>query len=178
MSIAAQVELYIAKRPYLKMALSRGVINYTSLAKQISQDKSIDSLGAVKMALSRLEDHLSRSWTTQRDKVEKILDKTEVMITDSVKVNKTAEYNKGAIVMAKTRNGFTEVRSGGDKALISLISPIELETTPGVVEFILSSLAAEGINVDQLISCREDTHLVINRKKAAKTLEVLQERLG
>jgi len=58
-----------------------------------------------------------------------------------------------------------------------LESPETLEKTPGVIEFILSSLAAEGINVDQLISCREDTHIVIEDSNASEALSILQDRI-
>lgn len=176
MSVASKVELYVSKRPYLREALAKGVINYSALARQICDAEEIDSFEAVKAALSRLEDHLSRVQLERREKVEEVLEKTSIKIEDGVKAIKSPQ-DQEAKVKAKTENGYTHIVEGGNKSLVTLVSPEKLEETPGVIEFILSSLAAEGINVDQLISCREDTHLVIDSKDASRTLELLQQRL-
>lgn len=176
MSSAAKVEIYVSKRPYIKEALAEGIVNYSALARKICRDEDLESEDAVKVALSRYEDHISREREERRSKVEKILEKTSMSVRPGVDVVKQEEED--VIVSAETGNGYTSVVGGGDKALVSLESPEALESTPGVVEFILSSLAAEGINVDQLISCREDTHLLIDEEDASKTLEMLQDRLS
>lgn len=176
MSSAAKVELYVSKRPYIKEALAEGVVNYSALARKICEEEGLDSFDAVKMAVSRYEDHISSQRKKRRSKVEEVLENTSLQLRPGLKVVK--EEVEDPIVSAKTQNGDTSVVEGGDKALISLESPEKLEKTPGVVEFILSSLAAEGINVDQLISCREDTHIVVEDGKASKALEVLQGRVN
>jgi hypothetical protein len=176
MSSAAKVELYISKKPYLKEALAAGVVNYSALARKICQEERLESVDAVKAALSRYEDHISEVREKRRDRVEKILEKTSMELKPGVEVVK--EDADESLISAETANGYTSVVEGEDKALVSLQSPEELEKTPGVIEFILASLAAEGINVDQLISCREDTHLVVDGIKASETLEILQERLS
>jgi hypothetical protein len=176
MSSAAKVELYISKRPYLKEALAEGVINYSALARKIVEEEGLDSFDAVKVAISRYESHISSEREKRRSKVEEVLEKTAMSVRPGVDVVK--EEKDGVIVSAKTANGYTSVVQDGDKALISLESPGVLEKTPGVIEFILSSLAAEGINVDQLISCREDTHLVVESDEASEAMEILQERLS
>ena len=176
MSSAAKVELYISKRPYIKEALAEGIVNYSSLARKIVDEEGLDSFDAVKVAISRYEDHISTEREKRRSKVEEVLEKTAMSVRPGVDVIKEKEGD--AIVSAETDNGYTSVVQDGDKALISLESPEMLEKTPGVIEFILSSLAAEGINVDQLISCREDTHLVVGKDEASETMEILQDRLS
>lgn len=176
MSSAAKVELYISKRPYLKEALAEGIVNYSSLARKICDEEGLDSFDAVKVAVSRYEDHISSQREERRNKVQKVLEDTSLQLQPGLEVVK--EEKEDALVSAKTQNGYTSVVGKGDKALISLESPEVLEDTPGVVEFILSSLAAEGINVDQLISCREDTHIVVSDGEASDALDVLQERLS
>lgn len=175
MSSAAKVELYISKRPYLKEALASGIVNYSALARKIVEEESLDSFDAVKVAVSRYEDHISSEREERRSKVEEVLGKTSMNVRTNVGVVK--EEKDSAIVSSKTGSGFTSVVSEGSQALISLKSPESLERTPGVLEFILSSLAAEGINVDQLISCREDTHLVVSEDKSAQVMEVLRQRM-
>ena len=175
MSSAAKVELYVSKRPYIKEALAEGIINYSSLARKIVEEEGLDSFDAVKVALSRYEEHISTERVERRSKVEKVLEDTSLEVRPGLDVVK--EQREEAVVSAKTKNGFTSVIEGGDKALISLESPSSLEDTPGVIEFLLSSLSAEGINVDQLISCREDTHIVIQNDQASEALNILQERV-
>ncbi len=176
MSVASQVELYVSRKPYLREALAQGVVNYSALARKICEDEGIDSFEAVKAALSRLENYLSEVQTDRRGRVEQVLERTEVKIEDGVEALKSSE-DRDAVVKAKTENGYTHVIEGEEQSLVTLVSPVRLEETPGVIEFILSSLAAEGINVDHLISCREDTHLVVDRSDAPRVLEILQERL-
>ncbi|MBC5793494.1 MAG: hypothetical protein H8Z69_05690 [Nanohaloarchaea archaeon] len=175
MSVAAKVELYVSKRPYIKEALAEGLVNYSALGRKISKEKDVESLEAVKAALSRYEDHVSEVREERRGEVVEVLSETDLEIKTGVKVVKAEAKN--AIINAETKNGHTSVLSGSGMALISLESPEKLEETPGVLEFILSSLAAEGINVDHLISCREDTHLVVEGSQASEALEVLRQRI-
>jgi hypothetical protein len=175
MSSAAKVELYVSKRPYLKEALAEGIVNYSALARKIVEEEGLDSFDAVKVAVSRYENHISREREKRRSKVKEVLGETAMSVRPGVGVVKEKEEN--SLVSANTANGHTSVVQSGDKALISLESPESLEQTPGVIEFILSSLAAEGVNVDQLISCREDTHLVVEEDDASEAMEILQERL-
>lgn len=175
MSSAAKVELYISKRPYIKEALASGIVNYSALARKIVEEEGLESFDAVKVAISRYEEHFSIEREERRSKVEEVLGKTSMSVRSDVEVVK--EQVGDAIVYSNTSNGFTSVVPKGSKALISLESPESLERTPGVLEFILSSLAAEGINVDHMISCREDTHLVVAEKNASQALEVLRQRI-
>ena len=175
MSVAAKVELYVSKKPYLKEALAEGVVNYSALARKICREKGIESEDAVKAAVSRYEDHVSRQRKNRRSQVQKVLEDTSMEVKPGLEAVK--EQRKDAEVCAETQNGFTSVIEGKGKALISLESPEALEEVPGVIEFILSSLAAEGINVDQLISCREDTHLLIDENDASEAMDLLRERL-
>lgn len=175
MSVAAKVELYVSKRPYLKEALAEGVVNYSALARKISSEEGIDSIDAVKVALSRYEEHVSLQREKRRANVEEILESTSIKLRSGVKVSNSRDED--AMVYAKTSNGFTSVIEGGDKVLLSLESPESLEDTPGVVEFLISSLAAKDINVDQLISCREDTHLVVSGQEASEAYEILRQRI-
>jgi hypothetical protein len=178
MSSAAKVELYVSKRPYLKEALAAGVVNYSALARKICSEEDLESVDAVKAALSRYQDYVSEERIERRAQVKEILEKSSLSVQPNMAVEKSGKSADSAKVLAKTENGFTHIIEGGEKSLVTLESPGELENTPGVVEFILSSLAAENINVDQLISCREDTHLVVDQEEGPEVLEILQERIN
>lgn len=178
MSIAAKVEIYVSKRPYIKEALAEDVINYSALARKICEEESLDSENAVKAALSRYQDFISERKVERRSEVRKILRETSLEVKSGLKVLKAQEFDRESVVSAKTENGFTNVSEGGEKSLVTLVSPEKLESTPGVLEFILSSLAAEEINVDHLISCREDTHLVVDESEGPEVLKILQNRIN
>ena len=178
MSTAAKVEIYVSKRPYLKETLAEDVINYSALARKICREENIDSEEAVKAAVSRYQEFIAESRAQRKSEVEDILDGSALKVRSDIAVEKSGGYNSEAIVSAKTKNGFTNMVSGGEKSIITLESPEQLEETPGVIEFILSFLAAENINVGQLISCREDTHLVVDQEDGPEVLELLQERIN
>lgn len=178
MSTAAKVELYISKRPYIKEALAEDVINYSALARKICREDKIDSESAVKAAVSRYQEFVAENRAQRKSKVEDVLEESSLTVRSNIEVEKTGSYDSESIVSAKTTNGFTNMVSGGEKSLVTLESPEELEETPGVIEFILSFLAAENINVDQLISCREDTHLIVDQEAGPEVLELLQERIS
>jgi hypothetical protein len=178
MSTAAKVELFVSKRPYLKETLAEDVINYSALARKICREENIDSEEAVKAAVSRYQEFIAESRAQRKSEVDDILDGSALKVRSDIAVEKSGSYNSEAIVSAKTKNGFTNMISGGEKSIITLESPEQLDETPGVIEFILSFLAAENINVGQLISCREDTHLVVDQEDAPEVLELLQERIN
>lgn len=178
MSTAAKVELYISKRPYIKEALAEGIVNYSSLARKICRHEDLGSEGAVKAAVSRYQDFVSDQRKRKKSEVRDILKNSSLSVQSNISVEKSQKSDAESIVCAKTKNGFTNILQGGEKSLVTLESSEKLEDTPGVVEFILSSLSAEQINVDHLISCREDTHLVVGEKDGPEVLKILQNRIS
>jgi len=58
---------------------------------------------------------------------------------------------------------------------IILISPHEIIETPGIIAYITSILSSQGINMTQIISCYEDTILILNRYEALKAYQILEE---
>jgi aspartokinase len=61
--------------------------------------------------------------------------------------------------------------------LITIESAEELEEVPGVISYILSALASEGINVVEFISCYTDTLLVVRQSDTEKAYRVLSSIL-
>jgi aspartokinase len=62
-------------------------------------------------------------------------------------------------------------------AIIHIKNPKDIENTPGVAAFLLSSLASEDINVVHFMDCREDTFIVIKEYDAPLAFKVLSEAL-
>ncbi|MDO8481142.1 MAG: hypothetical protein Q7S65_05015 [Nanoarchaeota archaeon] len=53
-------------------------------------------------------------------------------------------------------------------ALVTLKSPAEIESTPGVVSFLTALFAENGVNIIEFLSCWRDTLFVIEAKHVAK----------
>lgn len=184
MSVAEEVEEWVENRPYVQSALAEEIVNYSALARKI-QDEVDGSHEAVKMALRRLSEDLKNQRKTRRTNIGEVMEGTSVKLENNLQVCKSEGKCEG-IVKAETQHGFTAVQKSGkdcsgeiieDQVMLSLKSPENLEQTPGVLSYILSILAAQDINITEFISCREDTHLVIDEEDATETFELLNKKL-
>lgn len=184
MSVAEEVEEYVENRPYIRKALADEIVNYSALARK-AQDEIDGSIEAVKMALRRQSEDLKEERKRQRRNIGKVMDGTSLELKNNLQICKT-DKEKEAEISAKTKNGYTHIQETGKncqgekiegQVMLTLKSPENLEETPGVLSYILSILAAHEINITELISCREDTHLVISEEDAAKTFELLNDKL-
>ena len=59
-------------------------------------------------------------------------------------------------------------------ALITIRSPEQMETTPGVVAYLFSLLADRGINVRETMSCWTDTLFLIAEDDVASVMQILR----
>jgi len=71
------------------------------------------------------------------------------------------------------REGVIETIDG--QAAIVLISPDSILEKPGIIAFITSVLASNGINITQVISCHRDTILVVDRRDAPRAYQLLED---
>ncbi|MDY6771310.1 MAG: hypothetical protein SV186_05165 [Candidatus Nanohaloarchaea archaeon] len=184
MSVAEQVERWVRRRPYVQEALVQEIVNYAALARKVQEDVD-GSFEAVKVALRRTAKDLSRKREEDVAAIDDVLAATSVTLQGGVSVCKSDGPCDGEVV-AKTEHGYTCVQDEQDcdgeliekQVLITLRSPEELEETPGVVSYVLSTLEGHGINVTELVSCREDTHLVVDASDSVEAFELLNDRLG
>lgn len=184
MSVREEVENYVEKRPYIQEALSEEIANYSALARKMEPEIE-GGFDAIKMALRRYQEDIQDQRKKRQRDITKVLGETAVEIKNNVKVCKTDELS-GAEIYTKTENGYTliiknEEDCSGDvidnQVIVTLKSPNTLEETPGVLAYILSILGGREINLTEVISCREDTHLVIDEEDAIETFKLLNEKL-
>ncbi len=64
-----------------------------------------------------------------------------------------------------------------DQSAIVMISSRDIIGTPGVISYIISSLARRGINITQIMSCHTDTVLIIDRKQALLAYSLLENTI-
>jgi hypothetical protein len=60
-------------------------------------------------------------------------------------------------------------------AEISVTSPRTIEETPGIIAYLSSALAANGINIVETVSCYTDTIFILEEKDILKGFEVLNK---
>ncbi|AFK23174.1 hypothetical protein Py04_1603 [Pyrococcus sp. ST04] len=83
-----------------------------------------------------------------------------------------ANEDKEEVVRA-LKEGIVDVVDG--QTAIILISPYGIMQTPGIIAFITTALAVNGINLTQVISCYKDTVLLVDRKDAPSAYSVLED---
>lgn len=192
-SVSENVWLYVKGKPYLQEALERGVVNYSALARVIDREMGGEDFEAVKAALRRLKERLGKERRNVEQKVLKVIKASRLEMRDKIAVIiSNRKLDIPVIAVARSASGYTYI-VGEDVAertehkdflkiqknlsMITIISPESLEDTPGVLAYLLSSLAAENINVVEFVSCYRDTLLVFKDSDITKAFEILSERL-
>lgn len=184
MSVREEVKNYVEKRPYIQEALAEEIVNYSALARKIEPEIE-GGFEAIKMALRRYQEEIQGQRKQRQENITQVLGETAVELKNNIKVCKTDEPSD-AKIYAKTENGYTLILNNGEKCggeiiedqvVVTLKSPNSLENTPGVLAYILSILAGREINLTEVISCREDTHLIIDEDDATETFQLLNEKL-
>jgi aspartokinase len=184
MFVADEVKEYVEKRPYVQEALAEEIVNYSALARK-AQEEIQGSFEAVKMALRRDSEELAERRRKRSQNVGKILEGSSIELQSNIQVCECKEELEG-IYTAETDHGYTVIQESGsecngevieDQVVITIKSSENLKDTPGVIAYITSILAGQEINITELISCREDTHIIIDEKDATEAFKLLNERL-
>jgi len=194
-SISELVWLYIKRRPFLKETLVEKTVNYSALARKISMEAlgSKKNANAVKMALVRLSCKMQGEDENLEGKILKVLKGSSLSIKSKVAVvislrelegikylsyaesGGTITYVLEEAELAKLRRQKSIVKTEHNLNLISIHSPPTLEETPGVVAHLLNSLASEGINVVEFISCYTHTLLLVRAADTTRAYEILSK---
>ena len=193
MSIAEEVRLYIKNKPYVKEALEKGIVNLSSLTRQIQQELVVENFEAIKAALRRLSEDMKKTKPKREEKVLRVLKKSKitmydgdaVLITDRpIKVEDKFRVNLGKnCVYLLEKNQIPKindhiVRKTENCTTILIDSPDDIEKVPGVVGYLTSLLAEQNVNIFEFISCWRYTIVVVDRKDALRAYEVLSEVTG
>lgn len=89
-----------------------------------------------------------------------------LIVEDDTVAAVTKSISAGNIL--KVRKGLVE---------LSVTSPESIEEVPGVMSFLASSLAAEGLNVLQVMSCYTDTILILEEKDLMGAFRILKRSM-
>jgi len=189
-SIAKQVKIYIERKPYVIEAIEQDIVNYSALARQICKDIDLKSTDAVKAALIRMGEKYRKTKTRTQEKAIELLREANFSIKNKIAaLHHSTFVDIKAISYSKTPSGYmffldeniarksTFKKIDYGLAILHIKSSKEIEQTPGVIAFILSALASEGINVSHVMGCREDTFVVVKEHDAPLAFRVLSQRL-
>lgn len=192
-SIAQEVRDFIARRPFIVDAIRQEVVNYTALARVVKKEMKTGSIEAIKAAIIREKEAITKTRGLQEENILKLLKETKVSLQDKISVIiSKKELDIPHIVVADLGNSFVYVvdqtkkyeQMKGvkediillEKNLVALIlkSPEEIKDTPGVVAFISQLLASKNINMKEFLSFYTDTIIVLEFKDALKAFSMLQ----
>jgi len=188
--ISNEVMIYIKRKPYVREALEQEIINYSALARKIKEDLGDVNFEAIKTTIIRIANDLRNKKKQRESKIINLLKKADFSINNKIAtIHHISPLNIESVAFSKTPSGYMYFvkENIADKstfknidygyAIIHIKSPKEIEDTPGVAAFLLSTLASENINIVHLMDCREDTFLVIKEFDAPLSFKVLSEAL-
>jgi hypothetical protein len=195
---------YIKSHPNIKSCLKNGLINYSSLARQISKELKIEkktSIEAILVAARRFQDKLSKEKVYEK-KIKYLLRDSEIEIKNKIVVfivNKTINpdsfqkiQKSGLLSVLEGSNSYTIItqekntsqlekklkgfiiKTNKDLALINIKSGKDIENIPGVIAYLTSLFAENGVNILEFLSSWTDTLFVIDKKDVNKVIEFLE----
>lgn len=198
MTVAERVRDFVANRPYVSEALENNIVNMSELARTIRKELNVQSTHAIKAALRRYSLRLRRNRSFREEAVLRLLRLSKLMILDNLSIviaDKEFEIiNKMKIKLSDLHYVYLV-----EKALLKKIREIvkdnlclihedctaliinsseQMETTPGVVWYLTSLLSAQNVYSLAFASCYTETTIVIQRKDAIKSYEILSKVIG
>ncbi|MBI4015132.1 MAG: ACT domain-containing protein [Candidatus Aenigmarchaeota archaeon] len=189
MTIAEMVGIYVKRKPHVKEALEKGIVNYSALARLIRMETGGSEV-AVKIALIRIASRLKKQKSEREKTILYLLRNSSMEIKFGVSIAISRSPVKAdCLVQSRGPSGYVTVmeasvvknlkgkdiiRSEHGLDLISIKSPAEIEKVPGVVAYLLDSLGAENINLLHVISTYRDTLLILRDMDTMKAVEILK----
>lgn len=194
-TVPEATEKIIKRSRYLSEALSKDIINISSLSRYIKPEiesilvKKV-SLSAVIMALKRLKGHImphtpyGQIFGTHPE----ITVKTNLALVVSddpnleVKKRFMATVSPGGIVALGNKSEVFENVEDNSKlyypvSSISILIPREAINTPGIYYFFIKSLAWERINILHMFTTPQDFTIVVDDRDTERALGILKSLL-
>ncbi|GGM75817.1 hypothetical protein GCM10007108_12150 [Thermogymnomonas acidicola] len=182
------VRNYLMLYPDIYSSLRSGIVNISSLARDIHDKFPEYSISSIRYTLNKISSETAEKGTS-RGYLEELLGRSKITLQDKIAVVTTsrpinvkylsATYLQDSIVyiVDELRVGKIEVGTSGqverDVSAIHILSPKEIERVPGFVMRITERLFSAGINILQLISCSNETIIVVRRSDGIRAYEAL-----
>lgn len=186
-SIEDVVNIYLRENPEMSLALDQGIANVSQLAKMIINSREGLNLISVRAALNRIRERKSASG--HKDRADDLLRKSKISLQDKISVLKSNKIlqikyisatfleNSVVYIVDEMNQKLPHVTDGisidSHVSMIHIYSPKDIEVTPGFVMRITHKLYARGINILQLISCSNETILILKKDVCVSAYEIL-----
>jgi len=187
---ASEMRMYLRQRPVLLRYLKGGMINCSSLARDIAKEiyGSKKSEVAVRAALLR-EAQSGGEFELAEEAALRVLRGSSLEVRTGLCVVLSKKQVRVPVVIVSTsRSGIMSLveewhvrkidnyeRLVKNVDMVAICSGKNIEATPGVVSLILNTLAQGGINVVEITSCHYDTLLVVNSHDTQRAFAILQD---
>ena len=70
--------------------------------------------------------------------------------------------------------GFNIIRMKENATALVVISPKEIVSTPGVLNYIISHFSLNKVNIEEVISCYRDTIIIVDENDSAKGYQIIK----
>ena len=176
---------YLVKRPEIFTLLNTGIVNLNGLAALISRENGDLNPLSVRSALQKImksgritdyrkatDDLLRKSKVTLQDKVSVITAKRKLDM-DFLSVTFLTDSVVYIVDETRSKNIPRDANVERNVSLIHIFSPYDIVSTPGFALNVVQRIYAAGINILQLISCSNETMIVVNREADSLLIEFI-----
>mgnify|MGYP001159448261 FL=1 len=208
-NITKLTEDYIAQHPSIKDCLKKGMINYSSLTRQICGDLNLElkkNFDAILIACRRYHRKVSKEAVLEnkiikilkgsklevKNKIVVVLVEKDIYYGHLIELQKEIKKKSELFHIIEGSNTITVITSyeflsfvkrlfknkiikiNENLAEVILKSSKDMEKTLGVIAYLSTLLAENGINIIETMSTWTDTLFVIDEKDIAKVMGLLR----
>ena len=193
-TIANLVKLYLKRKPYIREALESGIANMSAIARLIQKETGIKNFPAIKAAVRRFAEEAKKTRKYRERKVLAVLKESSIKVVDNVSAYIVEKGTKSKrkvffrmeleecdviFLLGRDRNLKRKALTSHENCTAIIIkSPAAVEETPGVVAFLTTLLAENGINILEFISMWTETLLLIKREDTVEAYKLLASIIG
>ena len=187
-TVETTVRQFLKLRPETYSFLKDRIINISKLAEEIREKYPDLSPASIRYSLNKIMEESSKR-KADFTYVEDLLMQSKVTLQDKITVltsQKTlnvgyisATYLTDSVVYIVDELRSGKLPAGGqvtierDVSAIHILSPKEIEQVPGFVMRITERLYSVGVNILQLISCSNETIIVVKKSDGVRAYENL-----
>ncbi|WP_330218574.1 hypothetical protein, partial [Acidiplasma cupricumulans] len=187
-NVESAVRNYLKRNPEILISMRMGIVNVSKLARKIYNEMNGYNIISIRSALNKMSmENTGDDFTSH---INKLLSESKITLQDKIMVITTtrklenlnylsATYLTDSIVyiIDETKNKLSEIPKNAiiekDVSSIHIFSSPEIIKTPGFVMKINEKLFSAEINILQLISCSNETIVIVKRSDGIKAYEAL-----
>lgn len=183
------VRIYMTENPEISLALSQDFVNISKLSKMIASENGKLNHISVRAALIRVKER--NMGIQSKSKADELLRHSKISLQDKVSVinakkplhlkHISATFLEESVVYIvdemsqKLPQETDDISVDSHVSMIHIYSPNEIESTHGFIMRITHKLFSRGINILQLISCSNETILILKKESCIAAYEILSK---